>query len=885
MIDSTALISGDDFPNIHLNEIMYIRIGLIKDYAHTDLFRRWFPNHPNTVEYGSTLLAIEGLERGEVDMVMTSNHELLIMSNYLERAGYKSNFVFNNILRVAFGYNINEAVLLSIIDKALHLIDTETISNRWLRQTYDYRAKVAEAQRPWLIGATVLSLALLAAILFMFIGVLGARKRLTKLVAEKTSTLTAILDTTPDLIFFFFFNSLTTECNKASEMYFNTPKEKIIGKPDPQTLNWTHEMQKQSIAADEKVMNERHVVVVEEYIQSSIGEQRLFETIKSPLIQEGKVVGLVGMARDITQRKAAEEEARSASEAKTRFIAAMSHELRTPMNSIIGFSELALNDQLPNETKDYLNKIMINSEWLLQIINDILDISKIESGKMDMERIPFDLHELFIACRTIILPKAGEKDITLYFYTEPSIGRKMLGDPLRLRQVLLNLLSNAVKFTGKGGIVKISANVKGFLNDKITIIFEVKDSGIGMTDEQIVKITQQFMQADTATTRKYGGTGLGLTISKNIIEILGGRLMVESTLGVGSKFSFDVTFDTVEYDENALEPGYGDTPADRPHFSGEVLICEDNLMNQQVLNEHLEKVGLKTDVAENGREGFNMVKRRQTKGLKPYDLIFMDINMPVMDGIEASTLIQALNTGTPIVAMTANVMTHDRELYRECGMKGCVGKPFRVQELWDCLLIYFTPEKWERKDEEENKEQNEKFRSSLIATFVKDNRNRYIEIVEALDCGDIKSANRLAHTMKSNAGQLGKTDLQKACADIEHLLKDGENLVTAEHLAVLETRLKAVIDEFTPLVKEPEPPPEVKSLDEQEAREILAQVKPLLERGSPDCLKYTDKLRGIPGSGEPLVRILIQQMEDLDFDLALKTLGEVMNSEKRKVKN
>jgi CheY-like chemotaxis protein len=480
----------------------------------------------------------------------------------------------------------------------------------------------------------------------------------------------------------------------------------------------------------------------------------------------------------------------------------------------------------------------------------------------------------------MIAPRADEKMVTVYFYAEPSIGKKMLGDPLRLRQVLLNLLFNAVKFTGKGGVVKISATLSGQQDDKITVNFEVKDSGIGMSGEQIAKISQPFMQADTATTRKYGGTGLGLAICKNIIELMGGELNVESTLGVGSKFNFELTFDTIELDEIAPETLYNESPANRPQFTGEVLICEDKLMNQQVLVEHLERVGIKTDVAENGKEGFNMVKRRQFKGLKPYDLIFMDIHMPVMDGIEATALINELKTETPIVAMTANVMSHDRELYKKSGMNDCVGKPFRVQELWSCLLKYFTPVRWDKEDEEENKQYNDKLKFTLMVNFVKDNQNRFGEITNAINTGDIKLANRLAHTMKGNAGQLGKTKLQKAAGDVENQLEDGENLVTAENLSVLETELNAVLGELAPLVKESTPPSQAQPLSGQESRELLEKLKPLLESGNAECLKYIDKLRGINGSGEILVRTLIQQMEDLDFDPALETLEKLIKNEK-----
>jgi signal transduction histidine kinase/DNA-binding response OmpR family regulator len=746
-----ALLSKTDFPNISLNEIANARIGLIATTMPAQMFSAWFPGATNTKEYATDSGAFSALDNGEIDLLMATKNRLLSIINYYELPNYKANYLFNNY-EASFAFNKNQAVLRSIIDKALPLIDTNTITEQWMTKTYDYRSKVAEGRLPLFIGAIVLSAMVIALILFILYRSRDEGKRLAYQVTIKT------------------------------------------------------------------------------------------------------------------------KQATQASEAKSRFIANMSHEMRTPMNSIIGFSELAINDKVPPETKDYLDKILINSELLLQLINDVLDISKIETGGMELENAPFDLHELLTSSHTMIIPRAQEKGVNLYFYAEPSIGRKLIGDSLRLRQVLVNLLSNAVKFTGKNGMVKVSAIIneetagEPLKDDAVTIRFEIKDSGLGISPEQIEQILQPFTQVDMATTRKFGGTGLGLAISKNIIEKMGGKFMVESMLGVGSKFSFEVTFDTVE---TAREESADKTPAetDNSQFKGEVLLCEDNDMNQQVLCEHLKRVGIKADVAENGREGFNMVRRRHEKGDKPYDLIFMDIHMPVMDGLEASKLIMELDTGVPIVAMTANVMAHDKELYKKIGMKDCLGKPFRVQELYSYLAKYLTPGKWNVETQIEDNQFVDKLKLKLMVNFVKDNKARYSEITNALNSGDIKLAHRLTHTLKSNAALLGKTKLQETCEDAERLLEDGKNKMTSEILDVLETRLTAVLNELEPLTKDVPPPPVAELLGEEETREVLTKIKPLLEAGNADCLKYINTLRGIPGTEK-----LIQQMEDLDFGQAFETL-------------
>ena len=407
---------------------------------------------------------------------------------------------------------------------------------------------------------------------------------------------------------------------------------------------------------------------------------------------------MITLAITGAERRKARLAADAASKSKSVFLANMSHEIRTPMNSIIGFSELAMDNQIPPVVKEYLSKILQNSKWLLQIINDILDISKLESGSMELENIPFYMPELFESCRTVILPQAIEKGLILHFYAEPSTGKVLLGDPLRLRQALVNLLSNAVKFTNSG-IIKLFSEITTRTEDTVSMRFVVKDSGIGMSPAQIKKAFSPFLQAEAGTTRKYGGTGLGLAITKEIVEAMGGTLNVESTPEVGSKFSFEIVFDTMDDTEKEnFEEKIILNEVKRPTFEGDVLLCEDNVMNQQVICEHLARVGLKIFIAENGKSGVEMVQKRKDEGRKQFDLILMDIHMPVMDGLEAAERILAMNPEIPIIAMTANVMDQDRKLYKKKGMNDYVGKPFTSQELWRCLMKYLKPVHWQREE-------------------------------------------------------------------------------------------------------------------------------------------------------------------------------------------
>ena len=602
------------------------------------------------------------------------------------------------------------------------------------------------------------------------------------------------------------------------------------------------------------------------------------DILRSASLMLASAINQTAMTQDIqataAQLEIALSESNQANLAKSTFIANMSHEIRTPMNSIIGFSELAIDTDIKPETKEYLESIITNSNWLLTIINDVLDVSKIEAGKMELESVPFDLHEIFTHCQTLTVPKAIEKGLVLHFYAEPVIGKKLLGDPTRLHQIFINLLSNAIKFTNIGA-VKLSSFITESTGDECTVCFEIRDSGIGMSPEQIEKVFHPFTQADSSMTRKHGGTGLGLSITKNLIELMGGELMVESTLKVGSKFSFELKFKTMNM------PSYTSVQSkiasiDRPTFSGEVLVCEDNLMNQRVIYEHLLRVGLGVEVAENGKEGIEMVRARKESGARPYDLIFMDIHMPVMDGLEAAPHIAELNTDTPILAMTANIMADDLSLYKSVGMIDCIAKPFTSQELWRCLLKYLTPVNTVA-SRSVTVENDEDLQRQLLVDFLDDNRDRYAEICSAISSDEIKMAHRLTHSLKNNAGLINKPRLQKAALKVEMALKDGQCSVTEEQLNVLESELTIVINELD-MSLQPDSQNDdnvddlnISSYDSKASLELLQKLEPLLKSGNFDCLNYINELRSVPGSSD-----LVRLMEALEFrPAALEALYKI----------
>ena len=698
LTDYSALLSRADYPNVNFNEILFAKIGLSKGTAHTELFKRWFPNHVNTVEYESPSATMKALENGEVDMVMSCKTQLLSLTNYQELPNYKVNVLFNHSFGSTFGFNKDEAVLCSIVDKTLRLIDTERISGQWTNKTYDYRAKLAQERFPLLVGGAVLS--------FFII-----------------------------ILLFVLFNRTRREGRKLEHM--------------------------------------------------------------------------------VSKRTA---ELESANRAKSDFLSNMSHEIRTPMNAIIGMTSIGMSAADIARTKYCLAKIDDASKHLLGIINDILDMSKIEAGKLELCDAEFNFEKMLQRIVNVVSFRAEERQQKLTVYIDRSIPKNLIGDDQRLAQVITNLLGNAIKFTPERGFIRIGSQFLGEENGVCTIQVSVSDTGIGISEEQQSRLFQSFHQAESSTTRKFGGTGLGLSISKSIVEMMGGEIWIESEIGAGSKFSFTIKVkrgadekpktvkssntrilvvdgdksvlshfkimaknfglvcDTAENREDALklmkqskkyhfcfvdhkiqgtdglkiisaikESDSGvvavlmisatkwlsvqtkakkagvDKFIPKPLFPSAVvdvvneklgkeilqsedaqsditgifkgrsiLLAEDVEINREIVLALLEPTKLEIVSAENGMEAVEKFGESPDR----YEMIFMDVQMPQMDGYEATRRIRELGTlkarTIPIIAMTANVFKEDIEKCFAAGMNDHIGKPLNLDEVLDKLRAFLT---------------------------------------------------------------------------------------------------------------------------------------------------------------------------------------------------
>jgi PAS domain S-box-containing protein len=463
--------------------------------------------------------------------------------------------------------------------------------------------------------------------------------------------------------------------------------DELVGKTDYDFL--PTEMACNFVADDQVVMRTNEAMLgQEESLRRSDGSLIWLSTTKVPLRgEDGEVVGLVGIGRDITQRKHAEEEllaaknsADSANHAKSEFLANMSHEIRTPMNGIIGMTELLSATRLDGEQREFLQLVQESSQSLLRLLNDILDFSKIEAGRMELEEVSFNVRDCVGKAVKLLTFKAEEKDLELAGRIDPSIPNQVIGDPGRLRQIIVNLVGNAIKFTESGEVV-VDVNPEEMTDRSAVLHFTVRDTGIGIPLEKQQKIFEEFAQADSSTTREFGGTGLGLAISSRLIELMNGRVWVESKAGSGTTFHFLIRLGVVE-DQTPKRP------AELARLAGmSVLIVDDNSTNRRILEEIIGHWQMQPVLAESGQQALDIVNSFRDDG-KEFGMVLSDFHMPEMDGLQfAEALIeQGLENYGPIVILSSSVGGLDPPRLRRVGVHRYIIKPVIASELLEVFL-------------------------------------------------------------------------------------------------------------------------------------------------------------------------------------------------------
>ena len=543
------------------------------------------------------------------------------------------------------------------------------------------------------------------------------RKLAEQALKDSESKLADIIEFLPDATFVIDGEKKVIAWNRAIEEMTGVPKAEMIGKS-----NYAYAIpfygECRPILID-LVFMDRKDIEEKYYFISRKGDQLIAETllpgqksnngvfiwaIASPLYDScGSVAGAIESIRDITRYKQTEkelmkanqqlenatkraeqmaEQAEQANAAKSEFLANMSHEIRTPMNAIIGLTELLMDESLSSEQKECVETIHRSGEALLAIINNILDLSKIEGGMVELESLPLELYSTVEGALNIISAIASKKGLILGYSIEDGTPVRILGDPIRLQQILVNLLSNAVKFTERGEI-EISVSSMELDGDNYEIRFAVKDTGIGIPEDKMDRLFQPFSQVDASTTRIYGGTGLGLIICKKLAELMKGKIWAESEMGKGSTFYFTIRAEsTLKEPIDAVKSAFrskADTMEGLDHDL-RVLIAEDNDVNQMVTLRMLNKLGYKANVAANGIEVLQALE------CQTYDVILMDILMPEMDGLEATRAIRRRwPDGPKVIAMTASALVGDREMCIAAGMDGYISKPITIEELSSAL--------------------------------------------------------------------------------------------------------------------------------------------------------------------------------------------------------
>ncbi len=787
LTDYYTLISKSETPDIGISEVQNMRVGIATDTAYDELFTTWFPDHQNVIEYPNPDSAFEGLARGEVDLVMSSQRQLIMLTNFLEFTGYKANITFEQSSESIIGFNKEHAALVSIFNKAFKVINVDHISEQWTQRTYNYESKLAQVQRPWLIGTAVLLLCGVVTLITLWQRKRRAGARLEELVASRTRDLEA------------------------------------------------------------------------------------------------------------------------ANNAKSSFLAHMSHEIRTPMNAVIGLSELMLDEGvLSKEAQSNILKIQGAGSTILSIVNDILDISKIESGKFELYPTKYDTPSLINDVVTQNIIRIGEKPITFKLYVDENLPSILHGDDLRVKQVFNNVLSNAFKYTNEGIVEwRILFERDG---DKIWLESSITDTGIGMKPESVEQLFSEYNQVDTQSNRSVEGTGLGLAIAKSMIEMMDGSIRVESEYGKGSTFTVRLCQESVSCDPigSSVASNLMSLNLDVSKYSGgkklvrtdlsyaRVLLVDDIVTNLDVAKGMLKPYGLKIDCVTSGVQAIELIRSGEPK----YSAIFMDHMMPEMDGIEATRIIREeidsdYAKDVPIIALTANAIVGNEEMFLRHGFQAFISKPIDMAKL-DAVLRQWVREKVTEKEGIDKKTDkqietrkngalqiegidvakalkrfggNENTLVDVLRSYLTNTRPLVKKLEKCLQTKDLKNYAIITHGIKGSSYSIHAQKVGESAELLEKAAKANDSdKVFAKHPAFEEqlTSLLAGIENALKMIDEASSKPVAASPDQFLLNELRSACKEFNVNKVAATMRELESFEYV--KGKPLMAWLRARVDDMAYD-------------------
>jgi len=589
---------------------------------------------------------------------------------------------------------------------------------------------------------------------------------------------------------------IITDVNKQMEALTGCTRDELIGAPFKDCF--TDPVRAE--AGIKRVLNEKSVTDYELTARARDGKQTVVSYNATTFYDRNRTLqGVFAAARDVTERKRFEQElqlakaaAESASRTKSDFLASMSHEIRTPMNAIMGIADLLAKTTLTPEQDKYVQIFRRSGDNLLNLINDILDLSKVEAAQLDLEQTGFSLGDHLEKVIEMVLPRAQEKSLILLCEIAPGVSNDLVGDPTRLRQVLLNLLGNAIKFT-ESGQVTLTVELDRDCSVPTALRFTVTDTGIGIADGKLATVFERFAQADSSTTRRFGGSGLGLTISKRLVELMGGRIWVASELGKGSTFGFAVPFEIWGTANRPVGAPAG-TGSDAPLQPLRILMAEDSPDNCTIALAYLEDTPYQIDVAETGLVACEMFKAGH------YDLVLMDRQMPVMDGLAATRTLRAWEKAngrppTPIIALTASALKGDREACLAAGCTAYLTKPIKQEVLLQAIRDYSAggsrPWQADGRPNDSDPQSAQKW-AERIPAYLENCRNNGSAMREALERADFAAVTILGHNLRGSGGSFGFQTITDLGAGLEQASEDLDLHRTQELLSELSSYLDSV---------------------------------------------------------------------------------------------